>query len=135
MGSGAMLSPSKPHLLIAAAIAGLSGPATIAISAQGSTGAGGGRTVAVALPARAGGQLVAFKSHAESLEFLQSRRDAVRAKANAVAPPPPPPPAPAAEAATASEDMINSLPQSRAASDKITNTQEADVDEGGIVKK
>ena len=88
---------------------------------------------------RAGGQLASFKSDAEFLAFLQKRREAVRRRqansyGNARSTPaaPAPPPAPQAEAAAADSIAVTG---SRAGSDKITNTQEADVDEGGIVKK
>ena len=84
-------------------------------------------------PIRAGGQLAAFKSDAEFIAFLEKRRDAVR-RHNAANPPPPAPPAAPAPQAEAAADSIM-VTGSRASSDKITNTQEADVDEGGIVKK
>ena len=85
---------------------------------------------------RAGGRLASFASDAELIAFLNKRAAAQRAKLrrrrcrwNARAAPPPP----AAEAATADANIV--VTGSRVASDKITNTQEADVDEGGIVKK
>jgi len=83
---------------------------------------------------RASGSLAAFRSDADLLAFLKKRRDAAERRRNEnvalpsvqYAPAPPP----AAEAASA--DMSVS---GMAKSDRITNTQEADVDEGGIVKK
>jgi len=74
------------------------------------------------------GSLTAFASEAELRQFLQGlrrreRRDAV----SDVASPAPPPPAAQAEGMVA-------VTGSRIASPSITNTQEADVDEGGIVK-
>ena len=126
-----MIMLRKPHLLVAAAFCGLSGPGAIAISAQGSTGADDGRAVSVALPARASGQLASFRSDAELLAFLQKRRDAVR-KRQMNAPSYAPAPAPAAEAAAQDSVVVTGSMRS---SDRITNTQEADVDEGGIVKK
>jgi hypothetical protein len=85
----------------------------------------------------AGGQLTAFKSDAEFLAFLQKRRDAIRRR-NAVNPPPPaPPPPPAAPMAAQESAKADSaaVTGNIAGGDRITNTQEADVDEGGIVKK
>ncbi|HEU4499195.1 MAG TPA: beta-propeller domain-containing protein [Sphingomicrobium sp.] len=110
------------RLFLAASIAALAGPASVAISAQGPSAA----------PMRAGGQLAAFQSDAEFLAFLQKRREALRRR-NAENPPPPAPPsAPMAEQAANADSVA--VTGSRT-SDRITNTQEADVDEGGIVKK
>jgi hypothetical protein len=81
---------------------------------------------------RAGGQLASFKSDAEFLAFLEKRRQAVRRR-NAANPSPPPPAAESSAQADMASPMV--VTGSRVASDKITNTQEADVDEGGIVKK
>jgi hypothetical protein len=87
---------------------------------------------AVAAP-RAGGQLASFKSDADFLAFLKKRRDERRERtANEPVPPPPPPmasPAPVAESAAQADTMV--VTGSVIRSDKITNTQEADVDEGG----
>jgi hypothetical protein len=95
-------------------------------------------TVAVTAGPRAGGRLASFGSDAELIAFLNKRAAAQRAKASAQAaqyegavPAPPPPPA-APAAADASNITVTG---SRVASDRITNTQEANVDEGGIVKK
>ena len=82
---------------------------------------------------RAGGQLEAFKSDAEFVAFLQKRREAIRRR-NAANPPAPPPAAPMAAQESAKADSVT-VTGSRASGDRITNTQEADVDEGGIVKK
>ena len=89
-----------------------------------------------AQPLRAGGQLASFRSDAEILAFLQKRRDAVLRRQAANPPPPAPPPASASPVAAqeSAADSI-SVTGSRTGGDKITNTQEADVDEGGIVKK
>ena len=88
---------------------------------------------------RAGGQLASFKSDADFLAFLQKRRaEREERMANEPPPPPAPPPppvaaSPVAESAAQADSIM--VTGSRASSDKITNTQEADVDEGGIVKK
>ena len=87
---------------------------------------------------RAGGQLASFKSDADFLAFLQKRRaERQERMANEPVPPPPPPvsaPSPmAAQEAASADSMV--VTGSVARSDKITNTQEADIDEGGIVKK
>jgi hypothetical protein len=128
-----MLSLSKPHLLIAAALVAASGPSTIAIASQGAVSAGDGRAVSVA-----GGRLASFKSDADLLAFLRKRNETTRRRYEANPPPPAPPmaaPAPAvAQESKAQADSIM-VSGSRAGSDKITNTQEANVDEGGIVKK
>ena len=88
---------------------------------------------------RAGGRLASFESDAELIAFLKKRSEAQRAKVSApmvqyeaMPSPPPPPPAASESAADASNIVVTG---SRVASDKITNTQEANVDEGGIVKK
>jgi len=86
--------------------------------------------------ARASGSLVAFRSDAELRRFLRRLR-AVQAPP-AYAPPASPPPAVMEPAGAAQQsgvmaDSLNSLPELRAVS-SITNTQEANVDEGGIVK-
>jgi hypothetical protein len=76
---------------------------------------------------RAGGQLASFKSDAELVAFLKKRRDAVTSRsANS----------PAAIEVSAPAPMAAQADAAKAgSSDRITNTQEADVDEGGIVKK
>jgi hypothetical protein len=76
---------------------------------------------------RAGGQLASFRSDAELLAFLKKRRDSVTSR-SANSPPALEVSAPAPMAAQADAAKVGS-------SDRITNTQEADVDEGGIVKK
>ena len=124
-----MISLPRPHLLLAAAIAGLSGPGAVALSAQGSAQVPRPAPVSVALSPHAGGQLASFKSDADFLAFLQKRRKAVsRADSYNSVPAPPPPAAVAAESIVVTGSAAKS-------SDRITNTQEADVDEGGIVKK
>jgi hypothetical protein len=89
--------------------------------------------------ARAGGQLASFKSDADFLAFLQKRRtEREERMANEPPPPPAPPPPPVAASPMAAQEAASAemvVTGSRASSDKITNTQEADVDEGGIVKK
>ena len=79
---------------------------------------------------RAGGKLTAFRSDAELLAFLRENR--TRRRSMDMASPAPPPAAPMAESNAASPVVTTGA---RVASDKITNTQEAGVDEGGIVKK
>ena len=95
--------------------------------------------------ARASGSLTAFRSDADLRRYLRR----LRAQQEPPPPPPPPPPSPSPPSAqagspvtvvnsqevrlqgtTRTEDLVNSLP----ASQSITNTQEANVDEGGIVK-
>ena len=129
-----MLSLSKPHLLVAAALVALSGPSALAIAAQGAVSAGDGRAVSVA-----GGRLAAFKSDADLLAFLRKRNETTRRRNEANPPPPAPPPPSAPSPAVAQESKAQAdsimVSGSRASSDKITNTQEANVDEGGIVKK
>lgn len=90
---------------------------------------------------RAGGRLASFSSDADLIAFLKKRAAAQRARQSAnandavaaspMAAPPPPPPAAAAEAS----NIVVTGSRVTTANDKITNTQEADVDEGGIVKK
>ena len=82
---------------------------------------------------RAGGQLASFKSDADLLAFLRKRREAAerRQNENVTLPSIVASPAPmAANEAVGQADAMKT-----ASSDRITNTQEADVDEGGIVKK
>ena len=110
------------RLFLAASVAALTGPASVAISAQGQT----------ASPMRAGGQLAAFKSDAEFVAFLEKRREALRRRNAANPPPPAPPAAPMAEQAAKADSITVT---GTLANDRITNTQETDVDEGGIVKK
>src|SRR5688500_16291050 len=122
-----MIGLPRLHLLAAAAIAGLAGPAAVAISAQNRDRSANPDLVEVGLPLRAGGQLASFKSDADLLAFLNKRRDvARRGVANA------PPGLDVASPMAAQEAIVVSGARS---SDRITNTQEADVDEGGIVKK
>jgi hypothetical protein len=99
------------------------------------------RTPAVATPS---GSLASFKSDEDLRRFFAARTSARRARAEQASgydgvPPPPPPPPPATMAAPTAESVAQadniSVTGSRVSSDKITNTQEADVDEGGIVKK
>lgn len=98
------------------------------------------------------GSLASFKSDADFLAWRRAREAAAAARPkqtcpdgsvvlgkDACPPPPPPPPPPPMQAPAAAEsaDSADAIVTtgSRVASDKITNTQEADVDEGGIVKK
>src|SRR5687768_484401 len=73
-----MIGLPRLHLLAAAAIAGLAGPAAVAISAQNPARAARADIVEVGLPLRAGGQLASFKSDAELAAFLNKRRDVAR---------------------------------------------------------
>ena len=127
-----MIGLPRPHLLIAAAVAGLTGPGAIAISAQGPARSPHGDSVEVSLPARAGGQLAAFKSDADFIAFLQKRQDALQRRAGSCmicrALPAPPPPAPAAEAAQANIVVTGSRQDVRHASPtprKPTSTRAA----------
>ncbi len=131
-----MLRLPKAHLLVAGVVAALVGPGAVAISAKGSAALAQPVPVAVTQAPRAGGQLASFRSDAEFLAFLEKRRAARRERvANEPVPPPPPPAmaSPVAESAAKADSI--SVTGSRASGDRITNTQEADVDEGGIVKK
>ncbi len=81
-----------------------------------------------ARPAAAGGSLAAFGSEEELRRFLRGLRQRQRrAQPNMAMPSPAPP------AAEVAEGMV-AVTGSRIASPNITNRQEADVDEGGIVK-
>ncbi|MDV3258167.1 MAG: beta-propeller domain-containing protein [Sphingomonas sp.] len=111
---------AKTHLLAAVAVMAL-GTGALAVGSR--PGARGPATDV----ARAGGELSSFRSDAELLQLLESRRRQIlRRNAATPVPPPPPSPPPVAESAA---------PAAQAPSDRITNTQEAGVDEGGIVKK
>jgi len=117
----------------ALAVCGIAGMAIMASQDPASA------QVGAATP-RAGGQLASFRSDADFLAFLAKRRDERRERMSNEPPPPPAPPpppvaapAPVAESAAQADSVV--VTGSRASSDKITNTQEADVDEGGIVKK
>src|SRR5918993_1768112 len=117
---------------LALAVAGMGGAISLTPERQAAA-----QTPAPEPAIRAGGQLASFKSDAEFIAFVQKRRAALRRvdTQNYGGPPPPPPPpaAPAPQAEAAADGIV--VTGSRASSDKITNTQEADVDEGGIVKK
>jgi len=100
---------------------------------------GGGPAVVPATAAP--GALQAFRNDTDLARFLK-RRAARHRQQYAVAPPgivaapvpaPPPMAEPAAAAADAAADVV--VTGARAAQPGITNTQEADVDEGGIVKQ
>jgi len=98
--------------------------------------------------AGAGAKLYAFRSEGELIRFLKRSQGRVQPEVFAgVAPPPPPPPPPVMVAPPSVPSPSISAPAitgvvsesivvsgSRVASPSITNTQEADVDEGGIVK-
>lgn len=111
----------------------------VALTSEGQIGSADAQVVNTPIGGpRAGGKLVAFRNDAELVAFLKKRSQSrarletydVQQSAPMAAPPPPPPPA----AEAAASDIV--VTGSRvAAGDKITNTQEADVDEGGIVKK
>ncbi len=117
---------AKTCLLAAVAVTGL-GTGALAVGFQPHA-RGSARDAA-----RAGGALASFGSDAELLKLLESRRRlAVRRNAATPVPLPPPPPAPPPPAA-AQESAAPAA--ASAANDRITNTQEAGVDEGGIVKK
>jgi hypothetical protein len=91
---------------------------------------------------RASGGLVAFRSNAELRAFLRRHREVP------VPPPPPSPPEVGQTMGVVAQDNVNSLPQAMiapgaenvvvtaqgTAQQSITNNQEANVDEGGIVK-
>lgn len=91
--------------------------------------AAGAPAGAQAAEARAGGSLASFRSDAELRAFLDKRRSADRRLRQMESPMAPPPPAAAAESANIT------VTGSQKSADAITNTQEAGVDEGGIVKK
>jgi hypothetical protein len=110
----------------------------VALTSEGQVGSAGAQVsnLPVGGP-RAGGRLAAFRNDADLIAFLKKRAqsrprlETFDVQSAPVAAPPPPPP-PAAEAAASDIVVTGSR---MAAGDKITNTQEADVDEGGIVKK
>lgn len=90
---------------------------------------------------QASGSLVAFRSEADLRRFLRRQRPPPSPP-----PPPPPPPPPGASStpvvgeqeielqqANVAEELVRDLPGATA-NPGITNTQEANVDEGGIVK-
>lgn len=83
--------------------------------------------------------LKAFASDKDLSAFL-ARRIARQQRATALPPPPPspsapaPPPPPPAMPSPSAENSDIVVTSARAAAPSITNTQEADVDEGGIVK-
>ena len=129
-----MLRFPRPFLLAAGVVAGLIGPGAVAISARGSAAVAQPSATAVTQPMRAGGQLASFKSDAEFLAFLEKRRQAVRRRNAANPSPPAPPPSPNPRRRPTWRVRWSS-PARRSRRDRITNTQEADVDEGGIVKK
>lgn len=94
---------------------------------------------ATASPSYAGarGKLYAFRSEAELVRFLQRSQGEGRWPIVSAPPPPPPPAAPATAAAAPAMDAAPGeivVTGQRIASPSITNTQEAAVDEGGIVK-
>ena len=80
---------------------------------------------------KAGGQLASFRSDADFLAFLKKRRDAAQRRRLDL------PGIVSYDAAPAPMAANEPMAEKAAAqsSDRITNTQEADVDEGGIVKK
>jgi hypothetical protein len=86
--------------------------------------------------------LTAFRNNDQLRSYLRRiKRSRDREDAMAYAPPPPPPPSPVvSEVSTLMQgtiavgDVLNSLPQAFASTPGITNNQEANVDEGGIVK-
>lgn len=85
-------------------------------------------------PVRAGGSLEPFRSDMQLRTYLKVLKE--REEERYIPPPPPPPsppPAPVASESSAAAPSASAAPS--AASDKITNVQEAGVDEGGIVKK
>ncbi len=105
-----------------------------------------GDSAAKAIPGKPHGGLTAFRSDSELrayLRRLKRRQESSRAfepmpMPSPIYSPPPPPPPPSAGAPAPSPVVVTGTAvatQSAAkASDAITNNQEADVDEGGIVK-
>lgn len=131
---------------------GIAALALVAAGAALSTSTIGSAAAQVSSPAgpRAGGRLVSFRSDAELAAFLKKRADRRIAQYEANPPPPAPPPPPAAPPPVAAPSSQSASvvvtgsrvarpeltsPSPATAGDKITNTQEAEVDEGGIVKK
>ena len=101
---------------------------------------GGSAAVTTRAPAQAG-VLQAFDSDRELAAFLKKRAAKQRAQyeAEALPPPmvrdaPPPPPVAAASAPRMESASANVVVTAARTAPSITNTQEADVDEGGIVK-
>jgi hypothetical protein len=126
----------RPPLLLAAGLALIAAGAAVAQPAGPD---------ATAVPSRPGGGLTAFRSDAELRAYLRRLKRQQQEAEPAFVPmpsPPAPPPPPSAGAPVSvissqevklqgtarTENLINGLPQS------ITNNQEANVDEGDIVK-
>ena len=123
---------ARPSILVTAAGTACLAVAGLAAFGENPFSAG----AAAQQPPRASGGLTAFRSDAELRRYLEERRRAERRRAQAyaaeavpvMAPPssPPPPAAAAPQEVTVTGDRV--------AQPGITNTQEAGVDEGGIVK-
>ena len=111
--------------LQALAVASLSSTALVGTAVL----TGGSPAEAHVAEARAGGSLASFRTDAELRSFLKKRRTAERRLRQLQSPMAPPAPAATAESA----DIA--VTGSQKSADAITNTQEAGVDEGGIVKK
>ncbi|HEX8222394.1 MAG TPA: beta-propeller domain-containing protein [Allosphingosinicella sp.] len=121
------------------------GLAALTLAAAGTSSAQpAGGTAPAAAASKPSGGLAAFRSDAELRAYLrrlkqQQERDEVHPAfipPPMPSPPPPPPPPPPGSAPAPVEQSINALPQSFAAAGEpsITNNQEANVDEGDIVK-
>jgi hypothetical protein len=134
---------SRNRLKIAALLAAAAG--VVAIAGSAATSAAQGQTSPAAV--KTGGSLTAFRSDAELRRYLRSLRERGSRRYEPVpmpsppSPPPPPsaPPPPGASSAPsapAAESIVTTGMRvaTPAKSQSITNTQEADVDEGGIVK-
>lgn len=134
----------RTPLLLAAAIA------TLSLSGPGGALAQPGQgTATKTLPSKPRGGLTAFRSDSELRAYLRRLKRQQESVPEPVpppimmAPPPPPPPPPSAPpppgAASAPSPVVVTgtsvaAPSAAKAADGITNNQEADVDEGGIVK-
>ena len=132
----------RTPLLLAAGLAALS----VAGAGPGFAQSRGG-TAAKAVPGKPSGGLTAFRSDSELRAYLRRlRRQQEKSRAYEPVPvpmpapmaAPPPPPPPAAGAPAPSPVVVTGTavasPSAAKAADGITNNQEANVDEGGIVK-
>jgi hypothetical protein len=132
----------RTPLLLAAGIAALSlaGAGTAFAQIRGGT-------ASKAAPSKPQGGLTAFRSDAELRNYLRRLKRQQEAEipvpvmyepVPAPMPAPPPPPSPSAGAPAPSPIVVTGMavasPSAAKTADGITNNQEADVDEGGIVK-
>ncbi len=112
-----------------------------ALAALALAAAGAAAAQPPAAPSRPSGGLAAFRSDSELRAYLRRLKRQQEEAAPAFVPPPspppmpsPPPPPPPGTAPAPVADSVSALPQLLAPGQSITNNQEANVDEGDIVK-